>query len=58
VTLVARRLEVASRSVKIASGAASRLKKIDIDGDGDRLADLCIQLFVSGATGRAGSIAP
>jgi uncharacterized protein len=58
VTLVARRLEVALRSVQVTSGAASRLKRIDIDGNADHLADRCVRLFVSGVTESFGSIVP
>jgi uncharacterized protein YggU (UPF0235/DUF167 family) len=55
-TLVARRFEVALRSVQVTSGVASRLKKVDIDGDADRLADLCVLLFLSGVSESVGSM--
>jgi uncharacterized protein len=56
VALVARRLEVASRTLHLAAGATSRIKRIDIDGDADRLAAVCLRLFVSGVAEPVDSI--
>jgi uncharacterized protein YggU (UPF0235/DUF167 family) len=43
--LLARKLSVATSSISLISGATSRLKVVEIVGDGHKIAGVCAQIF-------------